>query len=134
MPGRQDRDPGNRKISGYASAMVKVREDYSVTGDGEIDIDRCVRHIAEQTHLDNPEQLRQASEKAARIAVQAFREDRLWAPGSSSFRTGLEMAQVLAELHLDQASLVAAVLYRAVREERVPWKRSAKNSVTKSPG
>ena len=29
------------------------------------------------------------------------------------------MAQVLAELHLDQASLVAAVLYRAVREERV---------------
>ncbi|BFN15061.1 MULTISPECIES: GTP diphosphokinase [Marinobacter] len=100
--------------------MVKVREDYSISGDGEVDIDRCVQHIAEQTHLEDPDQLRRACEKAAQIAVQAFREDRLWAPGASSFRTGLEMAQVLAELHLDQASLVAAVLYRAVREERVP--------------
>src|SRR5690606_37352789 len=100
--------------------MVKVREDYSISGDGEVDIDRCVQHIAEQTHLEDPDQLRRACEKSAQIAVQAFREDRLWAPGASSFRTGLEMAQVLAELHLDQASLVAAVLYRAVREERVP--------------
>src|SRR5690554_184967 len=99
--------------------MVKVREEYGVTGDGEVDLDRWVQHIAELTHLDKPDQLRLACEKAALIALQAFREDRLWTPGSSSFRTGLEMAQVLAELHLDQASLVAAVLYRAVREERV---------------
>ena len=51
--------------------------------------------------------------------LQAGREERLWAPGASSFRTGIEMDQVLVELHLDQASLVAAILYRAVREERV---------------
>ena len=81
--------------------MVKVREEYGVTGDGEVDIDRWVQHIAELTHLDKPDQLRLACEKAALIALQAFREDRLWTPGSSSFRTGLEMAQVLAELHLD---------------------------------
>src|SRR5690554_738830 len=99
--------------------MVKVREEYGVTGNGDVDIGRWVQHIAELTHLEKPEELRLACEKAALIALQAFREDRLWTPGSSSFRTGLEMAQVLAELHMDQTSLVAAVLYRSVREERV---------------
>lgn len=100
--------------------MVKVREDYAVTGDGQVDIERWVRQIESQTHLENPDQFRRACEKAAEIDLKAVQEDRLWAPGASSFRTGIEMAQVLVELHLDQASLVAAILYRAVREERVP--------------
>ncbi|MEP2614262.1 MAG: GTP diphosphokinase, partial [Marinobacter alexandrii] len=78
--------------------MVKVREDYAVTGDGEVDIERCVQHIAAQTQLDDVDQFRRACEKAAEIDLEAFREDRLWAPGSSSFRIGIEMAQVLAEL------------------------------------
>lgn len=99
--------------------MVKVREDYAMTGDGQVDIEGWVKQIASQTHLDDVEQFRRACEKAAEIDLQAFREDRLWASGSSSFRIGIEMAQVLAELRLDQASLVAAILYRAVREERV---------------
>lgn len=99
--------------------MVKVREDYAMNGDGQIDIDGWVQQIASQTHLDDVDQFRRACEKAAEIDLQAFREDRMWASGASSFRTGIEMAQVLAELRLDQASLVAAILYRAVREERV---------------
>ncbi|MDX1800497.1 MAG: GTP diphosphokinase [Marinobacter sp.] len=100
--------------------MVKVREDYAVTGDGHVDIEKWVRQIESQTRLEDVDQFRRACEKSAEIDLQAFREDRLWAPGSSSFRTGIEMAQILVELHLDQASLVAAILYRAVREERVP--------------
>lgn len=100
--------------------MVKVREDYALTPDGQVDIENWVRQIQSQTNLVDVDQFRRACEKAAEIDLQAFREDRLWAPGASSFRTGLEMAQVLVELHLDQASLVAAILYRAVREERVP--------------
>jgi GTP pyrophosphokinase len=100
--------------------MVKVREDYAINGDGEIDIERWIHQIASEGHIDDVDQLRNACKMAADIDLKAFREDRLWAPGASSFRTGIEMAQVLAELHLDQASLVAAILYRAVREERVP--------------
>ncbi|WP_404368884.1 GTP diphosphokinase [Marinobacter sp.] len=99
--------------------MVKVREDYALTGDGHIDIERWVQKIQSQTTLEDVDQFRRACEKSAEIDLQAFRQDRLWAPGASSFRTGIEMAQVLVELHLDQASLVAAILYRAVREERV---------------
>lgn len=100
--------------------MVKVREDYALNQDGHIDIERWIAEIQCQTHLDDVDQFRRACRKSAEIDRQAFREDRLWAPGASSFRTGVEMAQVLVELHLDQASLVAAILYRAVREERVP--------------
>ncbi|OEY66914.1 GTP diphosphokinase [Marinobacter sp. X15-166B] len=100
--------------------MVKVREDYLLTSDGEVDIDRWVRQIESLTQVEDAFELRRACEKAERIDQQAVREDRLWAPGASSFRTGLEMAQVLAELRLDQASLIAAILYRSVREERVP--------------
>jgi GTP pyrophosphokinase len=99
--------------------MVKVRENYGLTSDGHIDIKSWIEKIRGQASLDNLDQFRRACEKSAQIDLQAFREDRLWAPGASSFRTGIEMAQVLAELHLDQASLVAAILYRAVREERV---------------
>ena len=99
--------------------MVKVREEYTVSGDGTVDIERWVRQIESQTHLEDPDQFRRACETAAAIDLKAVREDRMWAPGTSSFRTGIEMAQVLVELHMDQASLVAAILYRAVREERV---------------
>ncbi|WP_339806625.1 GTP diphosphokinase [uncultured Marinobacter sp.] len=99
--------------------MVKVREDYAVTEDGQVDIESWVQKIASQTRLDDMDQFRRACELSAEIDLRAVQEDRLWAPGSSSFRTGIEMAQVLVELHLDQASLVAAILYRAVREGRV---------------
>ena len=57
--------------------MVKVREDYAVTGDGQVDIERWVRQIESQTHLENAEQFRRACEMAAAIDVQAVREDRV---------------------------------------------------------
>src|SRR5690554_7983595 len=106
--------------------MVKVREDYAINGDGEIDIERWIHQIASQGLVDDVDQLRRACEMAAKIDLEAFRADRLWAPGASGFRTGIEMAQILAELRLDQASLVAAILYRAVREERVALERVRK--------
>ncbi|PAV27176.1 GTP pyrophosphokinase [Tamilnaduibacter salinus] len=100
--------------------MVKVREDYAVTADGHVDIEGWVKAIQSRTQLDDVDELRRACRLSAEIDLKAFREDRQWAPGASSFRTGVEMAQVLAELHMDQSSLIAAVLYRAVREERIP--------------
>ncbi|MBZ2167319.1 MULTISPECIES: GTP diphosphokinase [Marinobacter] len=100
--------------------MVKVREDYVVTEEGEVDIERCVQHVSGLTQLEDIDQFRQACERAAEADLRAIRDEQQWTEGASSFRIGLEMVQVLAELHLDQASLVAAMLYRAVREERLP--------------
>ncbi|HBX40124.1 MAG TPA: GTP diphosphokinase, partial [Marinobacter adhaerens] len=47
---------------------------------------------------------------------EAPRTHRVWLSPGSSFRMGLEMADILADLKLDQSTLEAAVLYRAVRE------------------
>ena len=88
----------------WQCVMVKVRENYAVTGDGEVDLEKWVAHIASQTHLEDLDQFRRACEKAAEIDRQASREDRLWAPGTSSFEIGLEMAQVLAELGIEPAA------------------------------
>ncbi|MFD2229207.1 GTP diphosphokinase [Alkalimarinus sediminis] len=99
--------------------MVKVREDHHISEEGHVDIERWIQHLSEQTKLDDIEVVRQACELSLEIEQEAVREDRLWAKGHSSFQTGLEMAQILAELNLDQQSLVAAILYRAVREERL---------------
>ena len=42
-----------------------------------------------------------------------------WARESDCLTAGLDMAQILAELHVSPDCLVAAVLYRAVREQRL---------------
>jgi len=99
--------------------MVKVRESYAATEDGRIDVAAWVDYIGSQQPLEDPGQLIRACERSLAIDQKAAHEDRLWAPGASSFETGLEMAQILTELRLDQETLVAAVLYRAVREERM---------------
>nr|WP_320109454.1 GTP diphosphokinase [Alkalimarinus alittae] len=99
--------------------MVKVREDHHLSAEGHVDIEGWIQHISVQTKLDDVDVIRDACELSLEIEKEAVREDRLWAQGHSSFETGLEMAQILAELNLDQQSLVAAILYRAVREERL---------------
>ncbi len=57
-----------------------------------------------------------ACELAQRLDQESDKSQSTWRGNRSSFRMGLEMADILGELRLDQATLVAAVLYRAVRE------------------
>ncbi|CCK75646.1 GTP diphosphokinase [Oleispira antarctica RB-8] len=51
------------------------------------------------------------------IAEDAVENSTYWTIDSAQM--GLEMAQILAELQLDEASILAAILYRAVREGRL---------------
>src|SRR5690554_2932469 len=99
--------------------MVKVREDHPITADGEIDIERWLEWLGQRATLQDVETLRSACQLSKQIEQVAIEEGTVWAEGASSFRTGLEMAQILAELHLDEESLVAAILYRAVREGKL---------------
>lgn len=103
--------------------MVKVREDHPLNADGEIDIERWLEWLGRQVTLQDVDSLRRACQLSKEIEQIAVREGTLWAEGSSSFRTGLEMAQILAELHMDEESLIAAILYRAVREGKLPLER-----------
>lgn len=102
--------------------MVKVRDHHPLEHCGEIDLKEWVERIASRAELNEGEvqELFRACEFSLQIEQQAIADDNIWSPGTSSFRTGLEMADILADLHVDAPGLEAAVLYRAVREGKVP--------------
>ncbi len=96
--------------------MVKVREDQPLTESGKVDIQQWLTRLQDDVRLRDPERLMQACELAEQLEREAPRTHRVWLSPGSSFRMGLEMADILADLKLDQSTLEAAVLYRAVRE------------------
>ena len=96
--------------------MVKVREDQPLTASGTVDIQQWLTRLQEDVRLRDPERLIDACELAEKLELEAPRHHRVWLSPGSSFRMGLEMADILGDLKLDQATLEAAVLYRAVRE------------------
>lgn len=99
--------------------MVKVREDQPLDGDGQVDIDRWLARLQDDVTLRDVDELKSACELSQRLAREARRPHKAWLEDGSSFRTGLEMADILGELRLDQEALEAAVLYRAVREGQI---------------
>ncbi|WP_052383860.1 GTP diphosphokinase [Litchfieldella xinjiangensis] len=99
--------------------MVKVREEQPLKQDGSIDIDEWLSRLQEDVTLRDVTRMREACVLSERLAREADRPHKAWLMDGSSFRTGLEMADILSELRLDQATLEAAVLYRAVREGQI---------------
>ncbi|WP_110665000.1 GTP diphosphokinase [Salinicola halophilus] len=95
--------------------MVKVRKDQPLVEAGGIDLDRWVEQLRAEAGLRDPERMRRACE-LARIADGEHAFD--VAP-HQTLLTGLEMADILAQLKLDQPTLEAAVLYRSVRRNRL---------------
>ncbi len=107
--------------------MVKVREEHPQNEDGSVNINRWLARFPANSGFDIPilqaacDMSYQAEQRA--IAVS----DKAWDEHTSSFRIGLEMADILADLQLDQETLIAAILYRAVREEKLQIELVAKN-------
>lgn len=99
--------------------MVKVREDQPLTETGHVDIELWLERLQEDVALRDIDEMRDVCKLADRLAREAERPHKAWLENGSSFRTGLEMADILGELKLDQEVLEAAVLYRAVREGRI---------------
>ena len=95
--------------------MVKVRDDQPLTDDGEVDLDQWLARLGEDTVLTDPERMRDACELACSLADEATPAHSFGLGNRSSYRMGLEMADILGELKLDQTALEAAVLYRSVR-------------------
>jgi len=96
--------------------MVKVREDYPHKTDGSVDITAWLARIEAKVELRAPAELRRACEFAEMVDRENTATENVWSVRSSAFLTGLAMADILADLKLDQESLIAAVLYRLVRE------------------
>jgi GTP pyrophosphokinase len=96
--------------------MVQVRAHQPINTDGSINLEAWLDHVVSLDPLLDRVALGAACEFAREVEQQANAAQNLWVEGTSSFQTGLEIAEILADLRLDQDSLVAAVIYRAVRE------------------
>ncbi|MFV1872686.1 MAG: GTP diphosphokinase [Oleiphilus sp.] len=107
--------------------MVKVREDYIEDVEGEAAIDHWLENISQNTDFGDTAKVRKACIASLQIEAKSVREDRIWAKGHNSFKIGLEMAQILVELELDQNAIIAAILYRAVREGKAELEQIRKD-------
>lgn len=96
--------------------MVKVRDDQPLNADGSVNLDQWMDHLQLDVKLVDPARVRAAADLAAALEKRAEAENRQWYEGASNLRTGLEMADILGELRMDDDTLVAAILYRGVRE------------------
>ncbi len=101
--------------------MVKVREEHPIQDDGQVDLDAWMARIEVATTFPSPESkdILLTACKLAQELERSHGKGYAWANGASSYRTGLEMAEILADLQLNPETLTAAVLYRAVREGKI---------------
>ena len=103
--------------------MVKVREDHPTRYDGSVDLDAWLQRLADAHGVYNIARLREACEMSRTAEEQArLQADTVWPTGPGCYRTGLEMIEILAELKVDPDCLVAAALYRTVRERKLALK------------
>jgi len=96
--------------------MVTVRNQQVIREDGSVDLDAWIDRLKDKVEITDEAGLREVALYAQEMETAAIaRDDAQW-ESSNSFYTGLEIAEILAELHLDTDALKAAVIYRAVRE------------------
>lgn len=101
--------------------MVQVRQHYSTTETGNLNINEWARKIIDSARLQDfaLQPLLHVASTAQMVEEQAIASDNIWSDRTSSLLTGLEMADILADLRLDQDALIAAVIYRSVREKKM---------------
>jgi len=96
--------------------MVQVREAYPLNEMGQVDIPRWIQRLNLENASISTDVLKKAAECARDNDNTAKEALSIWGEGYSRFYTGLEMAEILTDLNVDQDTLVAALLYRAVRD------------------
>jgi len=98
--------------------MVTVRKDHPIQADGSVDIDLWMTQLGDNIDESSRVPLRMACE-LARQAEVAMGKDSYWGAQASTFKAGLEMVEILSGFRADQDSLLAAALYRVVREDQL---------------
>ncbi len=107
--------------------MVKVRQEQPIRQDGSVDLDLWLEHLQDLTEIEDLDEIRRACEAAKHAQQRVSSSEDVWAENTHDcFRTGLDMAQILADLHQDRDTIIAAILYRAVRERKLPIDRVKK--------
>ncbi|MDP4598038.1 MAG: bifunctional (p)ppGpp synthetase/guanosine-3',5'-bis(diphosphate) 3'-pyrophosphohydrolase [Pseudomonadales bacterium] len=99
--------------------MVKVREEQPLHFDGSINIELWLQQLHKKSPGFNIERIRGACDLSEKAEEKAVQTHTIWAEGRSSYKTGLDMADILSELRMDEEGIVAAIIYRAVRENQI---------------
>lgn len=101
--------------------MVKVREDRPLDINGGVDVGTWLDTICEDSHLNEQDKqmLEVACNMAQQIELQPGDNITGWGEGYTTYSAGLEMADILADLQMDRDTLISAILYRSVRENKV---------------
>lgn len=100
--------------------MVKVRADIPVSDCGNLDVPSWIEHVCASTQVDDQGRIELI--KATQAVQQADKnspQNNPWQLTHTCLEAGVEMVEILADLKLDSESLVAAMLYRAVRELKI---------------
>lgn len=89
--------------------MVRVKDTTPLTPDGSIDVEMWLHHLGSKGYLDNLELVR-----AACTLSQLAGQDHATETGQTCLQQGLSMADLLADLEVDQETLAAAIIFENV--------------------
>lgn len=95
--------------------------------DGSIDLELWLCKLNERVPQMNLARVRSACDLSQQAEEKAVSSNSIWREGQSSFKIGLDMADILTELHVDEDGIVAAIIYRAVRENQITLKHVRNN-------
>lgn len=99
--------------------MVQIRESHSFNPDGSIRFEEWIESLQRHGAVLNHDAVRHACDVSWRAYQSSEAPQHKWYEKNSSYTTGLDMAEILVELHLDTEAVIAAILYRSVRESRL---------------
>lgn len=89
--------------------MVRVKDSTPLSPDGSIDVNLWLHQLASKGYLDNLELLRTAC-----ILSQIAGQEHATETGQTCLQQGLSMADLLADLEVDQDTLAAAIIFENV--------------------
>ena len=99
--------------------MVQVRQQSHINAAGDIDLARWLQLLPLDLSEADTAHLLAACEMAQDALVAPGQDAGDWAQDSNCFVAGLDIALILAELQVGLDCLVAGILYRGVREQRL---------------
>jgi GTP pyrophosphokinase len=102
--------------------MVKVRETHTLRDDGSIDVEQWLALLP----VSLSESERAKIDEACQLLSDLARKQKGQDSEQGDLLAGLEMAQILADLHLDSEALLAALLYRPVERNLLELKDISK--------
>ncbi|MEH6586449.1 MAG: GTP diphosphokinase [Halioglobus sp.] len=100
--------------------MVQVRQQSHHEADRhKVDLSIWLASLPMETEPGEREQLLATAELVRELSEGPGEDQSDWAVKSDCFIAGLDVALILAELHVGADCLIAGMLYRAVREKRI---------------